>query len=784
MKRILKSFVLLLGVLMLPAPALAQNIYGDVNSDLEVNIADVNVVIDVILNDVPNAAADVNKDSEINIADVNAIIDIILNGGIDPHLLEVCERVSEIDHDIKYYYEECETLEELKEHAAEIEALEGVEYVFFDNNTSMYVKIKDFGTISYSYFPELEISDSTIIQYSKFEHSLQKAIVQTTHSHQDFGGVLIVNQQSKDENRMFYSKRYEKFLTFLLDCGFEQSRIEPSPDVEFFRNGIFENDYVFLITHGGYEFDKNEYDNNPLYRGLHWLLTSEEVSLDSDGNILPTELANLRERYNESDVSIGTIKEQRNGEWVRVRYKKVSDQFIASSEKSFNNFGKAIVFNTACHSMQGPGMGIYEGDTINYRLATAFSKNGAGIYLGYDESNSHGKLAGLQFYYNLLSGMSIQSACDNLQFDNLHEYLYNNDSESWYWADLIQHCPQQDFYNTCIIRPSIQFDDNSTESELSISLHANSYFRSYNLAYTARFVSDVFYLWSDVLSYGFELSESEQFTNALKLGEKRIGDENCHLEENNSLVDYSQSLNYSAGQADSKIKPNTTYWARAYVYDGQGYNYSEPITFTTGSISGGTQEHEYVDLGLPSGTLWATCNIGATTPEEYGDYFAWGETEPKESYDLDNYKWCNGSRTTMTKYCTNSNYGTVDNKSELDPEDDAATVNWGSSWRMPSREQQQELITNCTWQWVTRNGVDGGLATGPNGNTIFFPAVGFFEGRTHNYPDSKGCYLSRTLDLSIQYMCYCIEFNSRNVKSENTLRHSGYSVRAVRVSHD
>ena len=138
----------------------------------------------------------------------------------------------------------------------------------------------------------------------------------------------------------------------------------------------------------------------------------------------------------------------------------------------------------------------------------------------------------------------------------------------------------------------------------------------------------------------------------------------------------------------------------------------------------------------------------------------------------------------MTKYCTNSNYGTVDNKSELDPEDDAATVNWGSSWRMPSREQQQELITNCTWQWVTRNGVNGRLATGPNGNTIFFPAVGFFVGRTHNYPDSKGCYLSRTLDLSIQYMCYCIEFNSRNVKSENTLRHSGYSVRAVRVSHD
>ena len=141
--------------------------------------------------------------------------------------------------------------------------------------------------------------------------------------------------------------------------------------------------------------------------------------------------------------------------------------------------------------------------------------------------------------------------------------------------------------------------------------------------------------------------------------------------------------------------------------------------------------HTYVDLGLPSGTLWATCNIGASSPEEYGDYFAWGEIEPKTlSYEWSTYKW-NGPVTYMalTKYCTSRNFGYnnfVDNKIHLDAEDDAAYVNWGPSWRMPNIPQIQELCSpNCTWHWTTLNGVNGQLVTGPNGNTIFLPASGY-----------------------------------------------------------
>ena len=197
-------------------------------------------------------------------------------------------------------------------------------------------------------------------------------------------------------------------------------------------------------------------------------------------------------------------------------------------------------------------------------------------------------------------------------------------------------------------------------------------------------------------------------------------------------------------------------------------------------------EHEWVDLGLPSGTLWATCNVGATTPEECGEYFAWGETEPKDNYDLSNYKWCNGSENTMTKYCTKSSYGYngfVDNKTELDPEDDAAYVNWGPSWRMPTSEQLQEMVDNCTWTWTTQNGVDGQLVTGPNGNTMFLPAAGSWYASL-GLVGYWGFYWSLTLCSSSPEDAFRMYFGSITLSWSNDGRHGGFPVRAVRASQN
>ncbi len=196
-------------------------------------------------------------------------------------------------------------------------------------------------------------------------------------------------------------------------------------------------------------------------------------------------------------------------------------------------------------------------------------------------------------------------------------------------------------------------------------------------------------------------------------------------------------------------------------------------------------DHDWVDLGLPSGTLWATRNVGASAPEEFGDYFAWGETEPKDHYDWSTYKWCNGSDTTLTKYCIHSHYGYngfVDNKAELDPKDDAAYVNWGPSWRMPTIEQQQELINNCSFVWATQNGVNGRLFTGPNGNTLFLPAAGGRWDGSLYYVGSYGYYWSRTLYtcFSCSDLAYTLDFTSGYVDCDGDNRIIGFTVRAVR----
>ena len=149
--------------------------------------------------------------------------------------------------------------------------------------------------------------------------------------------------------------------------------------------------------------------------------------------------------------------------------------------------------------------------------------------------------------------------------------------------------------------------------------------------------------------------------------------------------------------------------------------------------------HEFVDLGLPSGLLWAKTNVGAASSSDDGDYFAWGETEPKSHYDWDTYKW-GKSRTTLSKY------NSSDGKTTLDAEDDAATVNWGTPWRMPDASEFQELLNKCDISWKSNyNGTSGYLVTGPNGNTIFFPVSGLRHWISLYAHGSEGCYWSLSL---------------------------------------
>ena len=217
---------------------------------------------------------------------------------------------------------------------------------------------------------------------------------------------------------------------------------------------------------------------------------------------------------------------------------------------------------------------------------------------------------------------------------------------------------------------------------------------------------------------------------------------------------------------------------------------AKPKAKTTATVTttGRAQGHDYVDLGLPSGTLWATMNVGANSPEDYGDYFAWGETAPKSVYDWSTYKWCKGDEK-LTKYCTDSFYGYngfVDNKTELDPADDAATANWGSGWRMPSSGQIKEMDENCTSEWTAINGVDGMLfKSKKNGASLFLPAAGCRWHSELNYAGTKGGYWSRTLYTGYPGITCGLYFNSGIVDWINYWgRYNGRSVRGVRVSQN
>ncbi|MCR5159352.1 MAG: hypothetical protein K6D37_09555 [Prevotella sp.] len=206
----------------------------------------------------------------------------------------------------------------------------------------------------------------------------------------------------------------------------------------------------------------------------------------------------------------------------------------------------------------------------------------------------------------------------------------------------------------------------------------------------------------------------------------------------------------------------------------------------TGNSPVNNNGHKYVDLGLPSGALWATCNVGASSPEEAGGYYAWGEIEEKDSYSWATYKWCDGTQPkvtnpSLTKYCDRGGYGALDGKISLELEDDVAHVKWGGSWHIPTEAEILELINNCEHEWTTVNDVSGMIFRGANGNSIFIPAAGSKKNETLS--TGEGEYWSTTLGNHSTTIPY-FDFYRNNIEVYegglyNTQRYRGYTIRPV-----
>lgn len=273
-----------------------------------------------------------------------------------------------------------------------------------------------------------------------------------------------------------------------------------------------------------------------------------------------------------------------------------------------------------------------------------------------------------------------------------------------------------------------------------------------------------------------------------------------------SLVATVQPMNASNKQVSWKSDDETV----ATISDGKVKAIkpgSTTITVTTSdgnksatcyiTVKDKTQMTEYVDLGLS--VKWATCNLGASSPEEYGDYYAWGETETKTNYSEDNYKFYKSETVSEggidieykgTKYIPQSKAdsygfnGFYDDKTVLDPDDDVAHVKLGGKWRMPTKAEYDELINNCQCDWVTYKGVNGRKLTskksGYTDKWIFLPAAGFRDDDGLNDAGSFGYYWSSSLHTFYSYLAWYLDFTSLNVgRSSSNYRCDGLSVRPV-----
>ncbi len=206
------------------------------------------------------------------------------------------------------------------------------------------------------------------------------------------------------------------------------------------------------------------------------------------------------------------------------------------------------------------------------------------------------------------------------------------------------------------------------------------------------------------------------------------------------------------------LEQGTTYYVRAYATNAEGTAYGGEKDFMT------DLPHEAVDLGLPSGLKWATCNVGANFPEEYGNYYAWGEITTKESYTLSN---CTTWDLQIGDISGNAQY-------------DAARANWGDTWRMPTKAEFDELINYCEWVWTTQQGNNGYLVTGPNGNHIFLPAAGYRHEISLFKDGEQGYSWSSTPDDSDTESAYLLHFHNGGYKqTSGSSRYFGRSVRPV-----
>lgn len=683
--------------------------------------------------------------------------------------------------------------------ANEVANMDGVEEVELDDD-ALIIKIKDWRNIIYYKTPNLAgptenmmaRSISPLIRKSKSAAAVNNSVK-----------VAITNQFINDEERDIVDEKNNELVNDFKSLGYDVDYIT-DVNFDFLYSKMFEYDVVMLETHGKFAL------------GRHWLLTNYEIDesvLGGLGGLIHTikdGLAYFKDDID--DVSYYCIDETRNGKKKWIYYAAVSEDYISKSISKFNN--GAIIFASVCSSIK-----------TTQDLANLYFKKGASVYLGYDDEAYYGWTVGPNYFRDMLYGKSAIKA-----YHNIPEY-YRVESNTREKAKLQILTKDKDneslFITKTVTAPSTEIKDEILDNgshQITITGYTSSLGTEILCGLeisedpNMKDVQSDFRTMKEVDSpngnYTFEMSLTAPSGITLYYRAYSYDGENYNYGEICSYI-IPDNLQISTTLLSLKVRETST----IQIIAGSGQygvtNLNSEIAIatlqgTTISINGvsmgkaqvvvtdiltgqkaiieitvkdpNSGNHEYVDLGLPSGTLWATCNVGACTPEEFGDYFAWGEVEPKEAYSWNSYKYCNGSEDTMTKYCTDSSYGTVDNKTELEPEDDAASANWGKYWQMPNTKQQEELIDEkyTTTEWTTINGVYGRKITSKsNGNWIFLPASGYYSSLQYD-TNKSGDYWSRSLGTKYTNQSRYLFFNSEKLYYNYIERRFyGQSVRPV-----
>ena len=751
-----KIHLFLLSLLLaLPFNAQAQQtLRGDVNGDGEVNIADINVVIDIILDGNGfTAATDVNGDGEINIADINAIIDIILGG---QPATELKSDVFLLTADYNDVITDADTVSFTLSSMVPVAkrpvmgnvVLSTADCTPFPDGIMARVTgiVPVAGGLRYTclqvglddvfdqLFIDVEVeaaTDSTSADSPSLRAPARATISaelwNATFDGNFSGGGVTANLHARDRSTIRVTARKTRNTPWYfnidvrneLTSNFNMSAVSTADFYRSYDIGRVTVGRIPILTIYG----EPVLFLTPQLTLKGYVEESGEVRLDYSGH------------FNRTDVSSYTYSD---GRWQ-----------IGST---CSNDGGTDVAQISMNGYAGVGM------IPGLKFALNGTRNGVGVNV------SAGVRERLDFVFDAtqFAGGRLYDACRDSYCSTTMPWsvsLY----ASW---SVMGHAGEAS------TPPLLSGEPKIMEDRYLFPLFTKPEYKKGNPETTA------------VIS----TTSSRRVMLPTTVG-LRLFDEN-----DNQLKSWQQG--YSATELDN-VQHVTSFTG---LQKDKAYHVRPTVTVMGYTIEASPlasfkieDEGDWVDLGLPSGTIWATRNVGASSPEDYGDYFAWGETTPRNSFSMNSYKWYS-SRTNFlpllsgfTKYCTKSEWGYdgfVDNKTELDPEDDAARAHY-SGGCMPSLEQIKELCNHCTWQWTQRNGVNGQLVTGPNGNTMFLPAAGYRWKESLNDAGSRSIYWSRMLYSDEPGNAYGVQIHLGESPTWSYYgRPYGLSVRAVRVSQN